>query len=127
MVFRQIILSSLVTSYSLWEPANHLRCWTDTASLEQPTVSMVRLVLTLDLEDADFATQKMNVTPGLPSTLERKSMSNGSRFSIDLIAVGIGLNMSVSRSQTSFQRPARSCCWALFSAPFVDLLLMDNT
>merc|ERR1719341_521700 len=55
-------------------------------------------------------------------------MSNGSRFSIDSDVVGIGLEMFGSRSQTSFQLPARSSfSRALCSAPLVDLLPMDNT
>ena len=98
-------------------------------SLEQATVSMERQVLIVDLmADTAFATQKMKVIPGLPSTLARQSMSNGSRFSIDLTAVGIGLEVFGSWSQTSFQLPAHGRFGArLGSATLVDLLLMDNT
>ena len=97
-------------------------------SLEQTTVSMERQVLIMDLiADTAFATQTMNIIPGLPSTSARQSMSNGSRFSIDSDAVGIGLEVFKSRSQTSFQLPARSRFRALSSATLMDLLLMDNT
>ena len=74
------------------------------------------------------ATHSMNLLPGLRLTMAQKSLSKGSRFSTEYIAVEIVQKMLISAFQTSFQLLAARCFLVAHSLDiFLDLQLMGNT
>ena len=123
-----------VISWSLLQPAYLLyltptQSGTTWAASEQPIVSMeteaaLRLLTTLLI----FATQKLNLRPGLASTTAPESPSRKLRSSPETDAVGRQLEMLTSALQMSFQLlPVRCSLAAAYLAITLDLPLMDNS
>ena len=74
------------------------------------------------------ATHSMNLLPGLRLTMAQKSLSKGSRFSTDYIAVENVQKMLISAFRTSFQLLTARCFLVAHSLDiFLDLQLMGNT
>merc|ERR1712037_721746 len=76
----------------------------------------------------ESATQTRTLHPGSPLTTAQESLLKGLRFSTEIMALELELEMSASAFRTSFQLLAIRCFLAAPSlAILLDLPPMDNT